>query len=396
MRGVKSLFLRVTFAATAALALSLPVAAEPAAIPAPPQLPAKAYILIDANSGVVLAEKDADAQLHPASLTKLMTSYVASHALAAGDIKPDDVVTVSLNAWSAKLKESSLMFIEVGKQVTVHELLKGIIVVSGNDSSVALAEHIAGTVDAFAEMMNHEAKRIGMTNTHYVNPHGLDDPQHYTTARDLATLARHIIKDYPEDYELYSEREFTYNNIRQYNRNGLLGKEGSGVDGLKTGHTDEAGYCLVASAERDGMRLVSVVLGATSINEREAQTMALLNYGFRYYQTQKMNNANEVFTTARVWGGKQNQVQIGIQKELFMTVPRKKGVEVQRQLKIPTVIKAPLQLGQPIGVLEIKAEDKVLMSEPVVALNAVEESGFFGRMWDAIALFFMKLFGQVQ
>ncbi len=396
MQGVKSLFMRAFGGIAAALALSTSAQAAPAVIPAPPQLPAKAYILIDANSGVVLAEKEADQQVHPASLTKLMTSYVASHELASGDLKYADMVTVSLNAWSAKLRDSSLMFIEVGKQVSVEDLLKGIIISSGNDASVALAEHIAGTVDAFAEMMNTEAKRIGMANSHFVNPHGLDDPSHLTTARDLATLASHIIKDYPEDYAHYKVQEFTFNGIRQYNRNGLLRKPESGVDGLKTGHTDEAGYCLVASAEREGMRLISVVLGANSISEREAQTMALLNYGFRYYQTQKMNGANEVFTTARVWGGKQDQVQIGIQKELYMTVPRKKGVEIQRQLKIPTVIKAPLQVGQQIGVLEIKAEDKVLKTEPVVALNAVEEAGFFGRMWDAIVLFFKKLFGQIE
>lgn len=394
-QGFKTVFARALIAVAATL-LGAQSATAAAPVPAAPQLPAKAYILIDADSGAVLAEKDVDVRLHPASLTKLMTSYVASHELASGDLKYSDMVTVSLNAWSAKLRDSSLMFIEVGKQVSVEDLLKGIIISSGNDASVALAEHVAGTVESFADMMNTEAKRIGMNSTHFVNPHGLDDPEHYTTARDLATLARHIIKDYPADYAHYSVQEFTFNGIRQYNRNGLLRKEGSGVDGLKTGHTDEAGYCLVASAKRENMRLISVVMGAASISEREAQTMALLNYGFRYFETRKMASAGDVFTTTRIWGGDRDEVQIGIQKELFVTVPRKKDEDVQRQLKIPSVIKAPVAVGQQLGVLEVRAGDKLLLSEPVVALNEVQEAGFFGRIWDSLVLFFKKLFGQIE
>ena len=247
----------------------------------------------------MLAEKDVDVRLHPASLTKLMTSYVASHELASGDLKYTDMVTVSLNAWSAKLRDSSLMFIEVGKQASVEDLLKGIIISSGNDASVALAEHVAGTVESFADMMNTEAKRIGMNSTHFVNPHGLDDPEHYTTARDLSTLARHIIKDYPGDYEHYRAQEFTYNGNRQYNRNGLLRKEGSGVDGLKTGHTDEAGTALWPRPQR-GLRLISVVMAPPASPSARADH----GVGTTASATSKPARwpAPATFTTTRIWG----------------------------------------------------------------------------------------------
>ena len=351
-------------AAVAAVALqtaALPAAAQapqpavppalinaPIAVPSAPAVAAKAYLLIDADSGRVLVEHNADERLPPASLTKLMTSYVLSYEIEQGHVHPDDMVTISENAWSQnpRFKGSSLMFIEVGKQVRLHDLHLGVVVSSGNESAVAVAEYLAGSEDAFAQVMNQHAARLGMTSTHYVNAHGLDDPDHYTTARDLATLSRAILA-FPNEYDLYKLKDFTYNNIKQINRNGLLYRDPS-VDGLKTGHTDHAGFCLVTSAKRDGMRLISVVLGADSVGARERETEKLLAYGFRFFETLPLYTVGQEVTKSRVWGGAANEVALGVQAPTLVTIPRGKRDALQASMNIDSVIKAPLTEGQPV------------------------------------------------
>ncbi len=364
------------------------------AIPAPPELAAKAYFLIDADSGEVLVEHNADMQLPPASLTKMMTAYVLAEEINAGRVKEDDMVRISENAWSQNpvFNGSSLMWIEPGKDVSIADLQRGIIISSGNDSSVAVAEHIAGSEAVFAEMMNTNAERLGMTNTYYVNSHGLPDPAHLTTARDLATLARAMINDHPRQYAIYKELEFTYNNIRQYNRNTLLLQDPS-VDGLKTGHTKEAGYCLVASAERKGMRLISVVMGTASTKARKNDTAALLNYGFRFYQTATAFAAMTELAKPRVWKGQQDYVPVGFVEKVVLTLPRGKHDELETDVVLNAQIEAPLAVGDPVGTVSVTLDGETRLQAPVVALEAVEQAGFFARLWDSVLMFFAKLFG---
>jgi D-alanyl-D-alanine carboxypeptidase (penicillin-binding protein 5/6) len=363
----------------------------PQAVPSAPSINAKAYIMIDADSGRVLAESNADTRLAPASLTKLMTSYVLSYELEQGHVHNDDMVTISKSAWTQnpEFKESSLMFIQVGTQVKLHDLHQGIVVSSGNDATTAVAEYLAGSDSAFADVMNQHAQKLGMTNTHFVNSHGLPDPNHYTTARDLATLSQAIIK-FPKEYALYKEQEFTYNNIRQQNRNGLLKRDPT-VDGLKTGHTQEAGYCLVSSALRNGMRLITVVLGADSINMREQETEKLLAYGFRYFETSKVYQAGAEVAHPRIWGGSKDEIKLGVDKDIALTYPRGKRDSIQATMNIEKYLHAPIAANQPVGEMLVTLDGETIFKTPLVALETVEKGGIFHRIWDALVLFVTKL-----
>ncbi|WP_373090036.1 D-alanyl-D-alanine carboxypeptidase family protein [Zhongshania sp.] len=360
-------------------------------IPAAPSVAASAYLLMDANSGQVLIEHNADERVPPASLTKLMTSYVLSYELERGEVSNDDMVTISKNAWAQNpiFNGSSLMWIEVGKQVALHDLHKGVVISSGNDASVAVAEHVAGSEDAFAGIMNQHAGMLGMSNSHFTNSHGLPDPEHYTSARDLALLARAII-GFPQEYALYSEKEFIFNGIRQSNRNGLLWSDPS-VDGLKTGHTAEAGYCLVTSAKRDGMRLISVVMGASGERARERETQKLLSYGFRYFETHHLYAAGSELTRNKVWKGDSDSVILGVQKDVYMTIPRGKSEALDAQLIVDEVLTAPIAADEEYGELVVSLDGAEKVRVPLVALESVDEGGIFKRLWDSIVLFFINL-----
>ncbi|XKE44054.1 D-alanyl-D-alanine carboxypeptidase [Halomonas organivorans] len=358
-------------------------------IPAPPRLAASSWILMDAHSGRVLAQHNPDERLPPASLTKLMTAYLVERELNSGNIAPDDLVPVSEKAWRTG---GSKMFIEVGEQVPVSELLRGIVIVSGNDASAAMAEYLAGGTGPFADIMNQHAARLGMTNTHFVNPTGLPDENHYSTARDLALLSRHIIQDYPEHYRIYEQKHFTYAGIEQPNRNRLLWRDAS-VDGLKTGWTEDAGYCLVASAERDDMRLISVVMGTGSEEARAQETQKLLSYGFRYYETLKLYDQGAVLNTPRVWGGDKNELRVGVDREVFMTVPRDRQQELTAKLDIRADLTAPIAAGEQVGQMQVRLGDEVVGERPLLALEAIEEGGFFKRLFDKIQRFFTNLLG---
>jgi len=353
----------------------------------PPALAAKAWALVDHATGQTLAEKDADARIEPASLTKLMTAYITFSKLKEGSLKPDQVVPVSTKAWRM---EGSRMFIEPNKPVSVDELIRGVIVQSGNDACVALAETIAGSEEAFAALMNREAQRLGMTNTHFTNSTGLPDPQLYTSARDLAVLASAIVRDFPEYYGLYSLKEFTYNGIKQPNRNRLLYMDPT-VDGMKTGHTSSAGYCLVSTARRGERRLVSVVLGAASDSVRAQESLKLLNFGYQFYETVKLYSADEALSKFRVWKGKLNELPVGFTKDFALTVPKEAANKIQVSLESRQPLVAPLQRGQEVGTLTVAVDGKPLGQYPVVALQDVEVAGFFGRLWDAIVMFFKSL-----
>lgn len=377
-------------------ALSLAVAGLASAatiLPAPPQIAAKSWFLMDAQSGHVLAEHNADQRLPPASLTKLMTSYVLSHELAEGRVSAADEVLISDNAWAQNpiFAGSSLMWIETGKRVTLEDLHRGVVISSGNDASVAIAEHLAGSEAAFADVMNGHAAALGMSGSHFVNSHGLPDPDHYVTARDLALLANALISRYPREYALYSERKFTYNDIPQYNRNHLLMEDPS-VDGLKTGHTEEAGYCLVASAKREGMRLISVVMGTKSIRSRESESRNLLNYGFRFYKTHELYQAGEKTTSTRLWKGRQRELALGVTEQIYLTVPRGRSADLVALMEVDEVITAPVNKGDVFGQLRVSLDNEELVSVPLVALQAVEQSGFFARLWDHILMLLAQLF----
>ncbi|AMO37937.1 D-alanyl-D-alanine carboxypeptidase DacC [Thauera humireducens] len=353
----------------------------------PPALAAKAWVLVDHATGQTLADKDADARIEPASLTKLMTAYLTFAALKAGTLTPDQVVPVSEKAWRM---EGSRMFIEPNKPVTVDELIRGVIVQSGNDACVALAETIAGSEEAFAALMNREAQRLGMTNTHFTNSTGLPDPQLYTTARDLSILASAIVRDFPEHYSLYSMKEYTYNNIKQPNRNRLLYMDAT-VDGMKTGHTSTAGYCLVSTAQRGTRRLISVVLGAASDTVRAQESLKLLNFGFQFYDTVKLYSADESLSQFRVWKGKENEVAVGFTHDFVMSLPKEAAQKVQVTLESRQPLVAPLEKGQEVGTLKLSVDGKAIGDYPVVALKDVPVAGFFGRLWDAIVMFFKSL-----
>ena len=350
----------------------------------PPAIEAGGHLLIDVHSGNVLSENNADARLEPASLTKIMTAHIVFMEIEAGRIKLDDLVTISEKAWKM---EGSRMFIEVGKQVSVEDLLKGLIIQSGNDSAVALAEYVAGSEEAFAQLMNKEAERLGATGTHFVNSSGMPDPEHYTTPRDIALISRATILDHPQFYDWYAIKEFTYNDIKQDNRNGLLWKDKS-VDGVKTGHTEAAGYCLVASALRDGTRLMSVIMGTDSVAAREKASSELLNYGFRFFETRKILSAGAELQQVKIWKGDVEQVPVGVASDIYMTYPRGEGESLQAQLLLSTPIEAPLKRGDQVGSVVISLKGEKQKSVALVTLAAVSEGGFFSRMTDSLMLWF--------
>ncbi|WP_110687515.1 D-alanyl-D-alanine carboxypeptidase family protein [Salinicola aestuarinus] len=357
-------------------------------VPSPPELAASSWVLMDAATGKMLVEHNADERVPPASLTKMMTAYIVEQEIEQGNISDTDQVSVSENAWRTG---GSRMFIKEGTQVSVEDLLHGVVIQSGNDASVALSEYVAGSETAFADLMNQQASRMGMNNSHFMNPTGLPHDDHFSSAHDLAILARHIIGDFPDHYEVYSEKFFTYNGIRQPNRNRLLWRDPD-VDGLKTGHTEAAGFCLVASAKKQDTRLIAVVMGTDSDEARAAETQRLLNYGFRFFQTRKLYDAGSVLNEARVWGGAKDTVRLGVQDDVSMTLPRSSADDLTARLNVPENLTAPIQAGQQIGKLEIRSGDEVLGEQPLVALEAVEEGSFFKRIWDSILRFITGFF----
>ena len=362
-------------------------------VPAPPSINADSYILVDFDTGSVLVEHNPDLKLPPASLTKLMTAYILAQEVELGRLRLDDVVPVSRNAWSQNpvFNGSSLMWIEPGKPVTVSELERGIVISSGNDATVAIAEHIAGSEGAFVDLMNQYANEMNLASTHFENSHGLPHPDHLSTARDLAVLAIAAIRDHPERYAVYKERSYTYNDITQYNRNHLL-REDETVDGLKTGYTREAGYGLVASAQRKGMRLVSVVMGSSSTASRKAETRSLLNYGFRFYETVRPLPLGESLVEHRVWKGLSEQVSLGINEEVVLTLPRS-SAELSQSIEVDAPLLAPLRKGDTVGRVVLSRDGESVAEIPLEVLVSVEAAGFFARLWDTIVLWFQGLFG---
>lgn len=357
-------------------------------MPAAPQLGAKSYLMMDFDSGRVLVEHNPDERVDPASITKLMTSYVVFKELSEGNITLEETASVSERAWRTG---GSRMFIEPDMQVTIEDLVRGMIIQSGNDACVALAEHVAGSEEAFAGMMNHYGELLGMTNTHFMNSTGLPDPEHYTTAHDIALLSAALIRDFPEYYTWYSEKEFTFNNIRQHNRNTLLWRDPA-IDGLKTGHTEAAGYCLAASAKRDGMRLISVVMGSSSESSRASDSQTLLNFGFRFYETVQLYQAGQELATGRVWKGLSDSVALGVENELFVTIPRGRYEELDARVEMQPELSAPLAKGSVVGQISVRLGDEMIAGRDLITLSAVEEAGFFGRSWDSLRMWMDGLF----
>ena len=359
-------------------------------VPRAPDIAATAYILMDAKTGKVIVEQNADQQLPPASLTKIMTAYIAEVEIDNGNMSLDDEVHISEKAWRT---QGSKMFVDLNSKVRVEDILRGIIIQSGNDASVAMAEHLAGSEDAFADMMNQHAQLLGMTNSFFMNSSGLDTEDNYNimSARDLAILARATIQDHPAHYGLYAEREFTYNGISQPNRNTLLFQDRN-IDGMKTGWTTAAGFCLVASGERDGMRLISVVLGTSSEEARAAESQKLMSYGFRYFETHQLYRGDEVLTSAKVWSGKENAVDLGVAEQVIITIPRGQSGDLQASLNIEETIRAEVTQGQVLGTVDITLGEETLYHGNVVAMQAVERGGFFKRLIDFLTMFFTNLF----
>ncbi|MGM0481269.1 MAG: serine hydrolase [Pseudomonadota bacterium] len=353
-------------------------------VPDAPKVNAEAFILIDHTTGKVLVEGNADKALPPASLTKMMTSYIVGKEIIEGRISPSDQVTISENAWAKNFPESSKMFIEVGKEVSVADLNKGIIISSGNDACVAMAEHIAGSEDAFASLMNTYAQELGMNNSHFANSHGLPDPEQYVSARDMATLSSALIEETPQEYELYAQKSFTYNNIKQYNRNSLLWDRSMNVDGIKTGHTNEAGYSLVVSAVDNGTRLISVVMGTNSEQARKIENKKLLNYGFRYFETVKAYEAGESFASHRIWGGDIDQVELGIREDVVITLPKGQSDKLQANFELNQELQAPLAKGEHVGTVYLQLDGEDVASFPLVTLQAVAEGGLFKQAMDYV------------
>ncbi|WP_164555030.1 D-alanyl-D-alanine carboxypeptidase DacA [Serratia marcescens] len=369
-------------------------AAEP---PAPPQVDAKAFILMDYNSGKVLTEGNADTRLDPASLTKIMSSYVIGQAIKAGKIKPEDMVTVGKDAWAPgnpALRGSSLMFIKPGDQVPVLELNKGIVIQSGNDASIALADYVAGSQDSFVGLMNNYAKSLGLQNTHFLTVHGLDAEGQYSTARDMALLSQALIRDVPDEYALHKEKEFTFNKIRQINRNRLLWSSNLNVDGIKTGYTSGAGHNLVASATDGPMRLISVVLGAPSDRVRFSESEKLLTWGFRFFETVAPLKVGKEFASEPVWFGDADRVELGVDKDVYLTIPRGRMKDLKASYVLNTPeIHAPLAKNQVVGSINFQLDGKTIDQRPLVVMNEVKEGGFFSRIVDYIKLMFHHWFG---
>ncbi len=357
----------------------------------PPELNNKSYVLMDYETGQILASKNENEKLAPASMTKMMTSFIIEQKLLAGELTEDEKVRMNESAWCRGSSSESCMYVPLNGTATALEMLRGIIIQSGNDASKAMAEHIAGNEGTFVHMMNTEAKRIGMTNTSFMNSTGMPAEGHYSTAKDMATLAQHIIHDSSKYYPIYSEKEFTFNGIKQGNRNALLYTDPS-VDGLKTGHTDEAGYCLTTSAKRGPMRLISVIFGAPSMQERATQTREILSWGYANFETKNVQAANQVLVKSKVWFGKENDVQIGLAETFNVTMPKGQANAIKTQLVVQPKLTAPLKKGQVVGKYVASLDGKVIAEKPLVALKDVEEAGFFARMLDHIKQFFSNLF----
>jgi len=366
---MKNISLSVLFV-VALMGFSFVHAAKP--VPAPPEVAAKNYLLVDFVSGKVLAEKNADSQIEPASITKLMTAYVVYKEMDEDRLAMDDLVIISEKAWRMG---GSRMYLEVNSKVSVHDLLKGLIIQSGNDASVALAEHVAGTESAFVQLMNQYATELDMKNTNFVNSTGWPDKKHLTSARDIATLAAAIIREFPEHYSWYAEKEYTYNEIKQYNRNKLLWSDNS-VDGLKTGHTESAGYCLVSSALRSDMRLISVVLGTKSKKARASVSQTVLNYGFRFYESHTLYEKDEVLSRPRIWKGEFEELAVGLNEDLSITIQRGAYDKLDAVMDVDKDIEAPVSKGQQVGVVKVSLDGELLETVPLVALETVDEGGF--------------------
>ena len=369
-------------------------APAPVALPSPPQIAAKAYLLMDYHTGQVLIGSNEHERLPPASLTKMMTSYVIGQELKSGRIKPEDMVTISQNAWSKNYSDSSKMFIEVGKQVSVDNLNKGIIIQSGNDACIAMAEHIAGSEDSFASLMNQWADRLGMKETHFVNAHGLHNPDHYSSAYDMALLGQALIRDLPNEYAIYSQKDFTFNGITQHNRNRLLWDKTLVVDGIKTGHVSEVGYNLVASATGpEGMRLISVIIGSNSEQQRAEESKKLLTYGFRFYQNIQPYKQGAELAKQRIWMGDKSEISLGTDRDINLLAPRGSAAKLKADFQLTRELRAPIKQGETVGTIFLRIDGKDVAQYPLVALNTVEEGGIFSRLWDYLVLLFQQLFG---
>ncbi|MCE9792810.1 MULTISPECIES: serine hydrolase [Shewanella] len=354
----------------------------PIVVPDAPDVAAKAYVLMDYNSGRLLAENNAYESLNPASLTKMMTSYVIGQEIKAGNVSADDDVTISKNAWSKNFPDSSKMFIEVGKTVKVSDLNRGIIIQSGNDACVAMAEHIAGTEGAFVDLMNSWAKQLGMRDSYFENSHGLDSDNHKSTAYDMALLGAALIRDVPDEYDIYKEKSFTYNGIKQYNRNGLLWDNSLDVDGIKTGHTSGAGYNLVSSATKDGMRLIAVVMGTKSEAARKAESKKLLNYGFRFFETITPYKAGDSFVTQKIWYGDRDTVDLGVTTDTPVTINRGQAKNLQANFELTKELTAPLAKGEVVGRVYFQLDGKDIAQFPLVTLEEVNEGSWFSKLMD--------------
>lgn len=384
----KSLFRSASLVYALLLMFTGNALAQTVLIPAPPQVAGSSYLLMDPKSGHILMENNSAERLPPASLTKMMTAYIVERELDEGRVAMKDMVPISVKAWKT---EGSRTYVREGTRVAVEDLLRGVVIQSGNDASVALAEYIAGSEDAFVDIMNQQAQLLGMQNTSFENATGLPSPNHYSTAHDLALLAQAIINDYPENYPLYAEKHFTFNNIRQPNRNSLLWRDES-VDGLKTGHTEEAGYCLVASAKRDDTRFIAVVMGTRSSESRSQEVQKMLNYGFRYYQTERLFSAGQELIQSPVWGGVANNLSVGVLEHVNITIPRGVRDQLESTINLDSVVKAPISIGDELGRVKIAFQGEVLVDRPVLALVDVPEGGFVKRIWDSVKLFFVQLF----
>lgn len=362
---------------------------KPIITPTAPNLTAKSYILLDADSGKVLASKEAEVRYEPASLTKMMSMYVISDAIKQGRLKATDKVRVSKSAWKMG---GSKMFLKAGQEVTVEDLIKGIIVQSGNDATIAMAEHMAGSESAFVDLMNQQAEILGMHNTHFVTSTGLPDPEHYTTAHDMAILSRAIIKDHPEHYHWYKDKWYSFNGIKQPNRNRLLWRD-EDIDGIKTGHTKSAGYCLAASASKKGMRLISIILGASSEAARANDSQRLLNYGYRFFETHHLYKSEQPLVTSRIWFGARNILPVGLKHDLSVTIPFGTYKYLKADISMPNIIKAPVKAGSTIGNLNLLLNHEKIYSEPLIALKAVRHGSLWQSFKDRTKLMFYKWFG---
>lgn len=361
-------------------------------VPNSPELDLKSYILIEPNTNTIIAEFNSDSQIEPASMTKIMTSYILADQIANDLVSLDDQVLISEKAWRM---EGSKMFIEAGKKVSISDLLKGIIIQSGNDASVAIAEYAGGTESGFVDLMNSYAASLGMDNTIFQNSTGLPDDNHFSSAKDLATLTSHFINKFPYEYSLYKEKQFTFNNIKQLNRNKLLWRDESS-DGVKTGHTQSAGYCLVGSAQRGDMRLITVVAGSKSDNDRFLSSQRLLEYGFRFFATQKVLNANQEYKNITIWGGQEDSLSIGVLEDTSITLPRSSFKDLKVNYKYSNNLQAPISIGQKVGTLEITSGEEIVLVSELVALKDISAKGFFGRLWSKFVLWIFSLFGMTE